>query len=117
MQAVNIRQLKSNPSQALKSAREGDLVVVMNRDQPEAILVDLHKLDGADPAAVRTALAVSLFRNGSISAGFGARMSGKPVAEFLALLSRLGIPLTADSPAEAAAEFDAGKRVLDSLNG
>lgn len=42
MQAVNIRQLKYNPSTALRAARDDDLVVVMNRDQPEQLLVDLE---------------------------------------------------------------------------
>ncbi|MSP98199.1 MAG: prevent-host-death protein, partial [Betaproteobacteria bacterium] len=34
MKTVNIRQLKNNPSDALRMAREAP-VVVMNRDHPE----------------------------------------------------------------------------------
>lgn len=93
MQAVDIRQLKTNPSTALAAAREDDIVVVMNRDQPQALLVDLERLGVPDLPAVRVALAVSLFRNGSVSAGFAARMAGKPLAGMLTLLSSLGIPL------------------------
>lgn len=93
MQAVNIRQLKSNPSTVLRAARDEDLVVVMNRDRPEALLVDLERLTVPDLAAVRVALAVSLFRSGSISAGFAARMADRPLPAMLELLSSLGIPL------------------------
>lgn len=94
MRTVNIRQLKTNPSTALAAAREGEVVVVMNRDDPQALLVDLKQLDAPDLPAVRVALAVSLFRSGSVSAGFAARMAGKPLSEMLMLLSRQGIPLS-----------------------
>lgn len=93
MQVVNIRQLKNNPTTALRGAKEDDLVVVMNRDHPEAVLVSLDKLGLPDPEAVRVALAVALFRSGAIAAGFAARMAGKPLPDMLALLSSLGIPL------------------------
>ena len=57
MQVVNIRQLKNNPATALRGAKEDDVVVVMNRDHPEAVLVSLDKLGLPDPDAVRVALA------------------------------------------------------------
>lgn len=101
MQAVNIRQLKSNPSTALAAARNEDMVVVMNRDHPQALLVDLEQLGLPDLPAVRVALAVSLCRSGSVSAGFAARVADKPLAEMLSLLSSLGIPLTAEGAAGA----------------
>jgi PHD/YefM family antitoxin component YafN of YafNO toxin-antitoxin module len=40
MQTVNVSSLKNNPSKALRSARN-DLVVVMNRDQPDAVMIGL----------------------------------------------------------------------------
>ena len=101
MQTVNIRQLKSNPSTALAAAREDDLVVVMNRDTPQAVLVDLERLGVPDLPAVRVALAVSLFRGGSASAGFAARVADKPLAEMLTLLSSQGLPLTGEGKAAA----------------
>ena len=101
MQTVNIRQLKTNPSSALAAARANDMVVVMNRDNPQALLVDLEQLGLPDLPAVRVALAVSLFRNSSVSAGFAARMAGKPLAEMLTLLSSQGIPLTGNDKAAA----------------
>ena len=104
MQMLNIRQLKSNPSKALAAAREGDLVVVMNRDYPQALLIDLTQLGLPDLPAVRVALAVSLFRSGSVSAGFAARVADKPLAQMLTLLSSQGIPLTGESKADEVRE-------------
>lgn len=101
MQTVNIRQLKANPSTALAAAREDDMVVVMNRDQPQALLIDLEQLGVPDLAAVRVALAISLFRTGSVSAGFAARVANKPLAEMLTLLSSLGLSLTGNGDAAA----------------
>ncbi len=101
MQTVNIRQLKTNPSTALAAARTDDMVVVMNRDHPQALLIDLEQLGVPDLAAVRVALAVSLFRNAAVSAGFAARMADKPLAEMLTLLSSQGIPLTGNDKSSA----------------
>lgn len=101
MKTVNIRQLKTNPSTALAAARDDDMVVVMNRDHPQALLVDLEQLGVPDLAAVRVALAVSLFRSASVSAGFAARMAGKPLADMLTLLSSQGIPLTGNDKSAA----------------
>lgn len=112
MQVVNIRQLKSNPSSALRSAREDDMVVVMNRDTPEALLVDLHKLDVPNLEAVRTALAVNLVKGGQVSTGFGARMANKPLPDFLKLLTSMGIPLVDQSPDAAVEDLETGRAWL-----
>jgi predicted HTH domain antitoxin len=104
VQTVNIRQLKTNPSTALAAAREDDMVVVMNRDHPQALLIDLKQLGVPDLPAVRVALAVSLFRSGSVSAGFAARVADKPLAEMLTLLSSMGMPLTGESKADEVRE-------------
>lgn len=101
MQAFNIRQLKTNPSAALAAARSDDIVVVMNRDHPQALLIDLERLGVPDLPAVRVALAVSLFRNAAVSAGFAARVAGKPLAEMLTLLSSQGVPLTGNDKTTA----------------
>lgn len=97
MESVSIRELKNNPSVALKHARDGELVVVTNRDAPEAILVGLEKLGMPDVGRLRLAIAASLFRDGVVSSGAAARMAGKSRADMLNLLARLGIPLTPES--------------------
>jgi antitoxin (DNA-binding transcriptional repressor) of toxin-antitoxin stability system len=112
MQTVNIRQLKTNPSTALRSAKEDDMVVVMKRDHPEALLVDLEKLALPDLGAVRVALAVSLFRSEAISAGFAARMTDKTLPEMLMLFSSLGIPLTSGNESDARDDLNTGKQWL-----
>jgi len=101
MQSVNIRQLKANPSTALAAARDGEMIVVMNRDTPQALLVDLNQLGVPDLPAVRVALAVALFKSGSISAGFAARVADKPLGDMCTLLSRLGLALTGENKAAA----------------
>lgn len=58
MKAVSIRELKNNPSAALRAAREPP-VMVLNRHQPEALLVHLDDdLLLTDPG-VRKALATA----------------------------------------------------------
>jgi len=113
MQAVNIRQLKNNPSTALRAAREDDMVVVMNRDHPEALLVSLDTLQLPEPAAVRVALAVSLFRSGAVSAGFAARMADKPLGQMLTLLASLGIPLSGNTETEGREDMASARQWLN----
>jgi len=93
MRAVNIRELKNNPSEALRSAREDDLVVVMNRDQPQALLVDLTRLKLPDMASVKVALAVALFGQGNVSLGYAARIV--PCVGSISRLTRLAPAISA----------------------
>lgn len=109
MESVSVRELKNNPSTALKQARAGEMVVVTNRDAPEAILVGLEQLGMPDIGRLRLAIAASLFRDGVVSSGVAARMAGKSRAEMFDLLARLGIPLApeADGVADDVAAIDA----------
>lgn len=92
MKAVNVRQLKNNPSEALRLARE-DVVVVMNRDEPEAVLVHLDEEGMLGETGVRAALAVSLYRDGGLPLGRAARLAGMPMAAFMQHLSRRGVAI------------------------
>ena len=112
MQAVNIRQLKNNPSQVLRTAHEDDMVVVMNRDTPTALLIDLEKLALPDMLGVKLALAIALFKNAAISAGSAARMADKSLPEMLTLLSNLGIPLTTTNAEEVAQDMNIAREWL-----
>lgn len=93
MRAVNIRELKNNPSEALRSAKENDLVVVMNRDQPQALLIDLTRMQSPDMPGVKLALAVALFVQGHVSLGFSARVAGKSLSDMMDTLKNMGIPI------------------------
>ena len=74
MQTVNVSSLKNNPSEALRSARN-DLVVVMNRDQPDAVMIGLQSGKLLSEPGARAALATALFRDGGLSLARGARMA------------------------------------------
>lgn len=93
MESVSIRELKNNPTGALRHARDGAMVVVTNRDAPEALLVGLEHLRVPDVRRLRIALAASLFRDGVITTGTAARIAGVSRADMFEMLSRLGIPL------------------------
>lgn len=92
MEAVSISKLKNNPSEALRKART-DLVIVMNRNRPDAVIVGLSDAELLQGKGVRPALATALFRDGHLSLARAARLAEMPVAAFSAHLSRLGIPV------------------------
>lgn len=92
LKAVNVRQLKSNPSAALRDAREQP-VMILNRQQPEALLVHLADDSLLAEPGIRLALATALYKDQSLSLGRAAEFSGQALAEFIAHVSRLGIPV------------------------
>ena len=106
MRAVNIRQLKNNPSEALRAAREHP-VLVMNRNQPEALLVHLDDEGLLSERGVRRALATTLYREESLSLGLAAKLSGMSVAEFMQHASRLGIPVVRGTSGSAREDAEA----------
>jgi predicted HTH domain antitoxin len=97
VKAVNVRQLKNNPSDALRMARKAP-VVVMNRDHPEALLVHLDDEGLLGEPGVRLALATALYRSESVSLGRAARIAAVPLAEFMQHASREGIPVIRGGP-------------------
>ena len=109
MKAVNVRQLKNNPSDALRMAREAP-VVVMRRNQPEALLIHLDDEKLLAESGVRLALATALYKDGSLALGHAAKLAGIPLAGFMQHVSRLGIPVvrgSADTVRQDAKDLDA----------
>ena len=92
MKAVSVRELKNNPSAALRAAREHP-VMVLNRHQPEALLVHLDDEGLLADSGVRKALATALYRDQSLSLGQAARFSGLGMAAFIQRVSKMGIPV------------------------
>lgn len=45
MQVVNVRELKTNPSVALRAAKL-DLMMITNRNKPDALLISMEQLTG-----------------------------------------------------------------------
>ena len=105
METVNVSALKNNPSEALRKSHSG-VVVVMNRDKPDALMVGLEHARVLDAHGVRPALATALFKDGHLSLGRGAALAGQTVAEFVSHLSRLGIPVISLSSEETARDLD-----------
>jgi len=59
MKTVDVSGLKNNPSEALRMAHE-DMVLVMNRNEPDAVMVGLKSAKIIDMPGVRKALATAL---------------------------------------------------------
>ena len=91
MQATNVRALKKNPSQALRMARETGPVLILKGDEPDALLVHLGESLAAAESEIRPALAASLYREGYLSLGRAARVSGLSLSDFVSHLGSLGI--------------------------
>ncbi len=91
MKVIGIRDLKDNPSRALRAARDAP-VLVTNRDEPEAVLLSVRDL-GADAPDVRLALARTLFESAAITLGRASRLAGLSVEAFVAYLGERGIPV------------------------
>jgi predicted HTH domain antitoxin len=92
MKSINVSGLKNNPSEALRMAHE-DLVLVMNRNEPDAVMVGLKYAKIIGMPGVRKALATALFKDGNLSIARSAKLADIPLAEFIAHVSRLGIPV------------------------
>jgi predicted HTH domain antitoxin len=105
METVNVSGLKNNPTEALRKAQD-DVVLVMNRDQPHALMVGIGRTGALDVEGVRPALATALFRDGNLSLARAARVAGMPLSTFMAHVSRLGIPVVQMSAAEAERDLD-----------
>lgn len=105
METVNVSGLKNNPTEALRKSHK-DLVVVMNRDRPDAMMVGLEASDLLDMAGARAALATALFRDGHLSLARSARVARMPLGAFIAHLARLSIPAVRLSAAETSRDLD-----------
>lgn len=112
MQVVNIRQLKANPSVALREAKH-DLVMVTNRDKPDALLVSMEQLSGIPNLdQVRLVMGVALFRDKLLSITAAAKVAGKSLSEMLTLVSSMGIPVVDYSAQEADAEITFAEKFI-----
>ena len=105
MRAFSVRELKNNPSVALRAARERP-VMVLGRNVPEAVLMHLDEDSLLSEPGVRRALALALYGEGGLSLGHAARFSGLPMAEFIEAASRLGIAVVRGTRESVAREVD-----------
>lgn len=105
METVNVSGLKNNPSEALRMSHR-DVVVVMNRDRPDALMVGVETAGMLEAKGVKPALATALFRDGHLSLAPSARLADMSVAEFAAHVSRLAIPVVRLNAQETSRDLD-----------
>jgi len=105
MHSVNVSGLKNNPTDALRKAKR-DVVVVMNRDRPDALMVGIEAAGGLEARGVRPALATALFRDGHLSLARAAALAQMTLGEFVSHISRLGIPVISLDAAESNKDMD-----------
>ena len=106
MKAVNVRELKNNPSAALRAARKHP-IMVLNLHRPEALLVNLESDSLLAEPEIRQALAAALYRDHCLSLGRAAQFAGIPLADFIHHVSRLGIPVVQGAAASIGEDAEA----------
>jgi predicted HTH domain antitoxin len=105
MKTVNVSGLKNNPSEALRMAHD-DLVLVMNRNEPDALMIGLKSSKIIDLPGVRKALATALFKDGDLSLSRSAKLADMQLADFIAHVSRLSIPVIKQTSEEVQQDMD-----------
>ncbi len=80
----------NNPNQALRNARD-EGVVLMNREQPDAVAIGLPSDKSRSEPGARSVLATALLRDGGLSLVRGAGMDQMPLARLIKPVSRLGV--------------------------
>jgi predicted HTH domain antitoxin len=105
MKTVNVSGLKNNPSEALRMSHE-DMVLVMNRNEPDAVMVGLKSSKIIGMPGVRKAMATALFKDGNLSLARSAKLADMPLASFITHISRLGIPVVEQTAEEVQQDLD-----------
>ena len=105
MKSVNVSGLKNNPSEALRAAHD-DIVLVMKRNEPDAIIVGVQQTKSLDMPGVRLALATSLFKNAELSLARSANVAMMPLVDFITHLSHLKIPVINQTAEDVDADMD-----------
>ena len=105
MKTVNVSGLKNNPSEALRMAHD-DIVLVMNRNEPDALMIGLKSSKIIGMPGVLKALATALFKDGDLSLARSAKLADMPLVDFIAHVSRLGIPVINQTADEVREDMD-----------
>ncbi|MCK4842999.1 MAG: UPF0175 family protein [Methylococcales bacterium] len=105
MKTVNVSGLKNNPSEALRYSHD-DLVLVMNRNEPDALIVGVDTGNIIDMPGVRKAMATALFKDGELSIARSAKLAKMALADFIEHISRLGIPIINQTAEEVDQDMD-----------
>lgn len=92
MYAINVRNLKRNPSEALRHD-ELEPVLILKGNQPNALLLNLKSSLGELGDQLKPALAASLFKDRVLSLGAAAQIRGLSLSEFIDHLTQLDLDL------------------------
>lgn len=92
MYATNVRELKKNPSLALREAKQAP-VLILKGNEPDALLVHLDKSLSATEMGLRPAVAADLYKQGVVSLGKATKISALSLSEFINHLGSLGIEI------------------------
>ena len=92
MYATNVRNLKRNPSEALRQA-ELEPVLILKGNQPNAMILNIKSSLGDMGEQLKPALAASLFKDSVLSLGASAQISGLSLSEFIEHLTQLDTDL------------------------
>jgi predicted HTH domain antitoxin len=111
MQNVNVSDLKNNPSVALRQAKIAP-VVVMNRNEPDAVILSFEQGQVFSAAGTRSALATALFRDGGLSLARSAKLANMSLSAFITHVSRLGIAVVDQTPQEYLSDMETLDRWL-----
>ncbi len=109
MHAVNVHQLKNNPSEALRKVKDAP-VIVLKGDKPAAIMLNLDDEGLLKEPDVKLALATELFRCGHLSLGRAARLAGIAIVNFMRHLSAREIPIIQGTAKEAKTDLETLKK-------
>lgn len=91
MKAFNVRELKNNPSEAVRAAQDG-VVVVLNRDTPVVVMLNVDDQELVKCGA-RAAIGMALFRDNAVTLAKAARIASIPLVDFMLHASAQGIPV------------------------
>ncbi len=89
-----------------------DLVLVMNRNEPDALMVGLKSSKIIGMLGVRKALATAIFKDGALSLARSAKLAQIPLADFIEHISRLGVPVINQTAEEVQEDMDTLKQWL-----
>ena len=90
MYATNVRNLKKNPSVALREA-ESAPVLILKGNQPNALLLHLNGSLIETEKSLLPALSSSLYKDGTLSLGAAAKLSKMSLTNFIQHLAHLNI--------------------------
>ncbi len=92
MFATNVRDLKKNPSLALRQAEQAP-VLVLKGNEPNALIMHFNQSVTETEQELKPALAASLYKEGVLSLGGAAKLSGLSLTAFVQHLAMLGIEI------------------------